>query len=279
MQLSRFWADGRERFGLVDGESFIDLSAAIGSFAELAERAQSDTLSSLSGPRFATADVTRLIPLTGHYRVFCAALNYRAHAAEVGQGIPKDPLIFFKLPESMLNPDAVVVTPAVTKFLDYEGELAVVIGKSGRDIPEASALDHVLGYTVMNEMSARDLQKRENNGRVTLDWFSGKALDAFAPVGPYIVTRDSVGNAADLQLSTWVNGTRVQNTRTSDLIFPVPRLISYISQRVMLKPFDVIATGTPGGVGETLGRRLEPGDLVEVTVSGVGTLRNRIGAA
>ncbi len=154
--------------------------------------------------------------------------------------------------------------------------MCVVIGRSGRDIPEDRALDHVLGYCTINEVSARDLQVRKDGPRPVMDWFSGKALDAIAPIGPYIVTRDSVPNAGNLAVKTWVNGTLVQDGRTSGLIFSVPRLISYLSQRVMLRPFDVIATGTPAGVGAAHGKALQPGETVEVSVEHVGTLSNVI---
>ena len=176
----------------------------------------------------------------------------------------------------MIDPDSPIPTPRITQFLDYEAELGVVIGRSGRDIPEARALDHVLGYCVVNEVSARDLQVRKDGPRPVVDWFSGKALDGVAPIGPWIVTRDSVSDAGDLGVQAWVNGERVQNSRTSQLIFSIPRMISYISQRVMLRPFDVIATGTPSGVGHARGRALQPGDVVKISVERIGELSNRV---
>jgi 2-keto-4-pentenoate hydratase/2-oxohepta-3-ene-1,7-dioic acid hydratase in catechol pathway len=281
VKITRFCAAGRERFGVVEKDQYCDLSGSLRDYAELASLCVVGNSDEVRGavaraPRFALSEVTRLVPLTGSYKVFCAALNYRDHVQEVKMEVPSQPLFFFKFPESMIDPDSAIPIPRITQFLDYEAELGVVIGRSGRDIPEERALDHVLGYCVVNEVSARDLQVRKDGARPIVDWFSGKGLDGVAPIGPWIVTRESVADAGDLGVQAWLNGELVQNSRTSQLIFSIPKMISYISQRVMLRPFDVIATGTPSGVGHARGRALQPGDVVKIGVEHVGELSNRI---
>jgi 2-keto-4-pentenoate hydratase/2-oxohepta-3-ene-1,7-dioic acid hydratase in catechol pathway len=214
--------------------------------------------------------------------VFCVGLNYRSHAAELAARgfngakaaedlIPPAPVVFSKVPESVVGPGAAIEIPAASSAIDYEAELAIVIGKGGRSIAAAQAMDHVFGYTIVNDVTARDLQKRHQQ------WLLGKSCDTFCPMGPWIVTRDAMdGTAARVQL--WVNGELRQDGNTSDLVFGIPAIIESISAALTLQPGDVIATGTPAGVGmaTTPPRWLKRGDVVKVQIEGIGVLENRV---
>jgi 2-keto-4-pentenoate hydratase/2-oxohepta-3-ene-1,7-dioic acid hydratase in catechol pathway len=202
-----------------------------------------------------------------------------AHARESGRArgaeprIPTVPVFFTKASTAMAGPfDDVPVDDAVTTQVDWEVELAVIIGKAGRDLPRSAALEHVFGYTAINDLSARDLQSQH------LQWFKGKSLDGFCPMGPVVVTADEFGDPQQKRLQSRVNGAGKQDSNTSDMIFPVPVIIEWLSKGLTLEPGDIIATGTPEGVG--MGRTppefLKDGDVVEVEVEGVGTLKNRI---
>jgi 2-keto-4-pentenoate hydratase/2-oxohepta-3-ene-1,7-dioic acid hydratase in catechol pathway len=211
--------------------------------------------------------------------IFCLGLNYLAHARESAQArgrevkIPEVPVIFTKAPTTANGPfDDVPVDPKVTEQVDWEVELGVVIGRTGRDLTRAAALGHVFGYTVINDVSARDLQSRH------IQWFKGKSLDGFCPMGPVVVTADEFGDPQRKRLTSRVNGVTKQDASTADMIFPVDVTLQWLSQGLTLEPGDIIATGTPEGVG--LGRTppefMTHGDVVEAEVEGIGTLRNRI---
>jgi 2-keto-4-pentenoate hydratase/2-oxohepta-3-ene-1,7-dioic acid hydratase in catechol pathway len=211
--------------------------------------------------------------------VFCLGLNYAAHAKESSQArgremkIPTVPVIFTKAPTTVSGPfEDVAVDRQATQQVDWEVELGVVIGKSGRDIAKADALDHVFGYTVINDLSARDLQQQH------MQWFKGKSLDGFCPMGPVLVTADEFGNPQTKRLQLRVNGVTKQDGSTGNMIFPVEVIIEWLSKGLTLEAGDVIATGTPEGVG--MGRTpqefLQNGDIVETEVEGIGTMRNRI---
>jgi 2-keto-4-pentenoate hydratase/2-oxohepta-3-ene-1,7-dioic acid hydratase in catechol pathway len=211
--------------------------------------------------------------------VFCLGLNYAAHAKESSQArgremkIPTVPVIFTKAPTTISGPFADVhVDRSATQQVDWEVELGVVIGTGGRNIARADALRHVFGYTVINDLSARDLQQQH------MQWFKGKSLDGFCPMGPVIVTADEFGDPQNKRLQLRVNGTTKQDGHTSNMIFPVDVIIEWLSKGLTLEPGDVIATGTPEGVG--MGRTpqefLVDGDVVETEVEGIGVLRNRI---
>jgi acylpyruvate hydrolase len=214
-------------------------------------------------------------PVLNPGAVVCVGLNYRSHILEMGRELPTSPTLFGKLPRALTDPYADVQLPAVSSKFDYEGELAVVIGRPGRDIDVADAWSHVAGLTVLNDVTARDFQRR------TLQWFAGKTFEATTPMGPWIVTPDEVGDLEDAELSLTVNGEARQRAHLGDLVFDVPTLVADLSRIVTLQPGDVIATGTPGGVGEPAGAFLRDGDVVQVTIDRVGTIRNtfRGGAA
>ncbi len=205
-------------------------------------------------------------------KLLCIGLNYRDHALEGGQPIPEVPVLFAKFPNCLIGSGAAIVLPAVAStMVDYEGELAVVIGRRCHAVSEAEALTFVAGYSVFNDVSARDYQRR------TSQWTIGKAFDTFGPMGPFLTTSDEVGDPQTLNLELTVNGERRQASNTSDMIFPVSHLVSYLSQVMTLVPGDVIATGTPAGVGSM--RKPEPswladGDVVRVSIDKLGVLEN-----
>jgi len=205
--------------------------------------------------------------------VFCLGRNYKEHAAERGAEAPPHPVYFTKPPECVLPPGGTIVHHAVTKELDYEVELAVVIGMAGRDIGMDAALGHVFGYTIVNDVTARDLQKRHGQ------WFKGKSLDTFCPMGPVLVTADEIPDPQTLAIALRVNGETRQSSHTSKMIFPVDECIAVLSQGFTLMPGDVIATGTPEGVGAALGKFLKKGDKIEAEVERIGVLANRVVAA
>jgi 2-keto-4-pentenoate hydratase/2-oxohepta-3-ene-1,7-dioic acid hydratase in catechol pathway len=202
--------------------------------------------------------------------VFCLGRNYKEHAAERGAEAPPHPVYFTKAPETVIAPGARIVRHACTNELDYEVELAVVIGTAGRDIPRARALEHVFGYTVINDVTARDLQKRHGQ------WFKGKSLDTFCPMGPVLVTADELPDPQTLAISLRVNGESRQSSHTSKMIFPVDECIAVLSLGFTLRPGDVIATGTPEGVGAATGKLLRVGDRIEAEVERIGVLANRV---
>jgi len=205
--------------------------------------------------------------------VFCLGQNYAAHAAESGNPPPTAPIYFTKPPTTVIGPDEAIPYPqGLTTRLDWEVELGVVIGRRGRDIPEARALDYVFGYTVFNDVSARDLQYR------TSQWFKGKSLDGSCPMGPLIVTADEISDPQRLRLQLSVNGVKKQDSNTSDMIFSVARILADLSAGMTLEPGDCISTGTPQGVGD--GRKppeyLKPGDVMDAEVERIGVLRNPV---
>ena len=202
--------------------------------------------------------------------VFCLGRNYADHAAERGAAVPEHPVYFTKPDTAVAGPGDEVLHHAVTKELDYEVELAVVIGTGGRDIARADALGHVFGYTIVNDVTARDLQKRHNQ------WFKGKSLDTFCPMGPVLVTADEIPDPQALAITMRVNGQVRQQSHTSKMIFPVAQCVEVLSQGMTLLPGDIIATGTPDGVGAATGNFLKAGDRMEAEVEGIGVLANRV---
>jgi 2-keto-4-pentenoate hydratase/2-oxohepta-3-ene-1,7-dioic acid hydratase in catechol pathway len=239
-------------------------------------------LDALAGPdarTFPLADVRLLAPLEPRQDLIALGLNYKTHVAEASGATqqaapPKQPILFGKAATSVIGPDAEIrIDPNVTTQVDWEVELAVVIGRSGRDIPADRAVDHIFGYTVANDVSARDLQFLDGG-----QWYRGKSLDTFCPLGPWIVTADELGDARGLRLTLRVNGVTKQDASTDDLIFAIPEIIASASSGRTLYPGDVILTGTPGGVG--FSRKppefLHAGDVVEAEIERIGVLRNAV---
>ena len=220
-------------------------------------------------------DGINFLPAVNASKVLAIGRNYIDHAIEGGAEPPKAPLIFNKLPNSLNAHEAPIVLPSVGTKIDYEAELAVVIGKRAKQVSEDEALAYVFGYTLINDVTARDLQRGDGQ------WTRGKGLDSFAPIGPFITTRDEIEDVQSLKIEGLLNGQVMQSSNTAKMIFKVAYLISYISQGITLEPGDVIATGTPEGVGffRDPPITLKPGDLFEVRIEKLGSLRNPVIAA
>jgi 2-keto-4-pentenoate hydratase/2-oxohepta-3-ene-1,7-dioic acid hydratase in catechol pathway len=218
------------------------------------------------------SEIEFLTPIARPGKIICVGLNYRSHLAEIGEAVPEYPILFLKPETSVIGHGQAIVLPRVSRQVDYEGELAVVIGRRGKYIEESDALSYVAGYTCANDVSANDLEFR------TSQWTSGKMLDTFCPLGPVLVTRDEIPDPGALRLRTTLNGKMVQEASTSDMVFSVPFLIRYISSLATLEPGDVILTGTPAGIGCNRKPQvfLQPGDQVSVNIEGIGTLCNPV---
>ena len=211
-----------------------------------------------------------VIPRPG--KILCVGLNYRAHVIETGREAPEYPLLFTRFAESQVGHEAPLIRPAASTRYDYEGELAVVIGRPARHVSRQAALEYVAGYACFNDGSVRDWQRHSTH------FTAGKNFVGSGAFGPWLVTRDEIGDPAALHLRTRVNGQEVQSAPTGDLVFDVPSLIEYASTFTRLEPGDVLATGTPSGVGAYREPRLwlKPGDVVEVEIEGIGVLRNPV---
>ena len=277
MKLASFITADRASYGLIVDADLVDLGARLGTrFPTLREALAGDAQGEIARavgakPDLALADVTLLPPITAPDKIVCIGLNYRAHAAEAGLKVPEHPSLFLRLANTLVPHCGALVRPSVSSAMDYEGELAVVIGRGGHHIAAATALDHVAGYACFNDGSLRDYQRQHS---VTV----GKNFLATAGFGPWLVTSDEIPDPSQLTLTTRLNGAEVQHGETADMIFSVPQIISYVSVFTRLEPGDVISTGTPPGVG--MARHpplwLKPGDVVEVEISRIGVLRNAV---
>ncbi len=218
------------------------------------------------------SSVTFEAPLPRPGKIVALGKNYLDHIEETGSEVPEFPVIFAKFPSSVIGPDDFIPIPSVTSKIDWEVELGVVIGKNCRDVSEKKALDYVAGYTIVNDVTARDLQMSDGQ------WIRGKSLDGFCPIGPCIVTRDELGDASNLKMHTKVNGVIKQESSTSNMLFNVAQVVSYLSNSFTLEPGDVIATGTPSGVGFVRNppEFLKAGDKVEAYIARIGYLRNKV---
>jgi 2-keto-4-pentenoate hydratase/2-oxohepta-3-ene-1,7-dioic acid hydratase in catechol pathway len=248
-------------------EQLSELSAVLAGGADVRERVRA--VAALEGREVAEAEFGPAVPAPR--RIICVGLNYREHALEGGREPPSWPELFVRGADSVAAPFADLVKPALSERFDFEGELGVLIGSGGRYIRAADALDAVAGFVVVNDGTAREWQ------RASRQWTAGKNFDATMPIGPELVTADEV-DISDLLLTTRLNGEVMQSARTSDMIFDVPRTIEHISSFTTLRPGDVIATGTPSGVGfaRTPPVWLVPGDLIEVTIEGIGRIANHV---
>jgi 2-keto-4-pentenoate hydratase/2-oxohepta-3-ene-1,7-dioic acid hydratase in catechol pathway len=234
------------------------------------------------------SDVRLRAPVPAPRKLFCLAGNFQDHIEEGGEKMDsqdKETPRFFMKPAStcVIGPEDSIRIPPVARAIDWEGELAVVLGRRGKRIPRDQALDYVAGYTNMNDVSERKLKiwprSEDRPQDKWFDWLNGKWLDSAAPMGPWIVTTDEIGDPQDLQISTYVNGDRKQHNNTSQMLVPVANLIEYISAIVTLEPGDVISTGTISGVGNVSGEFLKPGDQVEIKISKIGVLENPVAAS
>jgi 2-keto-4-pentenoate hydratase/2-oxohepta-3-ene-1,7-dioic acid hydratase in catechol pathway len=220
------------------------------------------------------ADVARLLAPLVPVNIMCIGLNYKRHAEESGMAVPERPVLFIKPTSTLANPDQEILYPPSEEF-DYECELGVIIGKPCKNVSKDDALDYVLGYTCVNDLSARDWQLKLDK-----QWARGKSFDTFCPIGPVLVTTDEIPNPNNLRIQTRISGETLQNSHTSDMIFDVKTIISYLSEGTTLLPGTLILTGTPEGVGmgRTPKRWLNPGDVCEIEIENIGVLKNTVGA-
>jgi 2-keto-4-pentenoate hydratase/2-oxohepta-3-ene-1,7-dioic acid hydratase in catechol pathway len=277
MRLASYQVDGQARYGAVVEDGVVDLVARVGDrWPTLCAAITAGTLPAIAaivgaaGPDHALEAVTLAPVIPDPDKILCVGLNYRSHASEVGRALPPHPSVFSRLHNTLLAHGGAIVRPRVSTNLDFEGELAVIVGRRCRHVPEPEALSVVAGYSCFNDASVRDFQKHS----VT----AGKNFPATGALGPWLVTADAIADPQALRLTTRLNGAVVQDDTTDHMIYPVARIIAYLSTFTTLEPGDVVATGTPAGVG--LGRDpplwMKAGDTIEVEIAGVGMLRNRV---
>ena len=267
--------DGSSSYGTTDGTAIHDAGVELaGTYADLRAvlAAGAETELGGLGPAIAFTDATLLPPVPNPDKILCIGLNYLAHIEETGRNKPEYPPVFTRYPSSLVGHGVPMVRPKASRDFDYEGELAIVIGKGGRHISEADSWDHIAGYTCFNDGSIRDYQMH------TSQYWPGKSFQSSGAMGPWIITRDEIADITASQLTTRVNGNIEQQTLINDLAITIPEIIAYVSTVIELLPGDVIATGTPGGVGKFRKPQLylEPGMTVEVEIEGVGTLSNGV---
>jgi 2-keto-4-pentenoate hydratase/2-oxohepta-3-ene-1,7-dioic acid hydratase in catechol pathway len=283
MRLMSFEHGGRSAAGVRLGDQVVPVAALAGfpddpiallegGVAGL-QRLGAAAAAAPASARLALAGLRRLMPIARPGKVVCIGLNYALHAKEGGNPIPDYPAVFLRVQTSLVGPDQPMLRPPCSSKLDYEAELAIIVGKRARNVPEATALDHVAAYSLFNDGSLRDYQRKSTQ------WTMGKNFDATGAFGPELVSADELPpGAAPLRITARVDGQTVQDSTTGDMIFPVARIISIVSEVMTLEPGDVIATGTPSGVGyaRTPPLFLAPGMTVEVEVEGIGVLRNTV---
>ena len=277
MRLASFIIDGERGYGLVVDDAILPATTAFrAQFADvqavLAAGAMQQLPDNVVAALPASADILFLPPLPRPGKILCVGVNYRAHIEEMGRSVPEYPVVFTRFASSLVGHRVALIRPAVSQQYDFEGELAVVIGKAARHGPRQQALDHVEGYTCFMDGSVRDWQR--HTGQFT----PGKNFDNSGAMGPWLVTADEIPDPASLHLETRVNGKRMQSGELADLVFDIPALLEYCSTFTELQPGDVIATGTPGGVGaaRTPPTWLQPGDRVEIEIGQIGILESPV---
>lgn len=278
MKYASYRKDGENGFGAAVGDGVVALKGKIGGAASLAELLEQDGLAEAAGyasgraPDIALSEIAFLPVIPQPSKVICVGLNYLAHAKEADRGIGEHPVIFHRFADSLIGHREALLRPRVSERHDYEGELAVIIGKGGRHIPPERAMEHVAGYACFNDSSIRDWQFH------TGQYGMGKNFLATGGFGPWMVTADEIPDWRALTLETWLNGERMQQGALKDLAFDIPSLIAYVSKALPWRPGDILVTGTPSGVG--FARKppifLKPGDKVEVRIPGVGVLENPV---
>jgi 2-keto-4-pentenoate hydratase/2-oxohepta-3-ene-1,7-dioic acid hydratase in catechol pathway len=276
MKLLQFYHlqdQGRKlQVGILEGDSTVITLNTNGAVREVIRQSNVEALKveTEGAVTYSLNEVKLLSPVTDPEKIICIGLNYHDHVIESNMQVPKVPVLFPKYNNCLTGHGDDVVIPREVSQCDYEVELAVVIGKTAKRVSKETAMDYVFGYTVLNDVSARDIQLNEPQ------WTRGKTIDGFAPMGPWIVTTDEIENPGELGISLKLNGVTMQNSNTRELIFDIPYLVSFLSNTITLQPGDIISTGTPPGVG--MGKKpqvwLKPGDVVEATIEGIGTLRN-----
>jgi 2-keto-4-pentenoate hydratase/2-oxohepta-3-ene-1,7-dioic acid hydratase in catechol pathway len=275
MRLIRFGTAGREKPGLWQAGKIVDLRGIFPDIPDIGERFFSDgwlrRIEKIKDPG-QKLDVRLGCPINRPSKIICLGLNYLDHREESGFEKPQKPLLFSKTPNALTGPFDPILLPQSCDQIDWEAELAVIIGKAGKRIAASKALDYVAGFSVMNDVSGRQAQFSDGQ------WFRGKSFDTFAPMGPALVSFDEIGNLDNLKVTARVNGELMQDGNSADMLFDIPTIIAFISQDITLVPGDIISTGTPAGVG--IFRQppvlLKAGDVVECAVEGIGTIRNTI---
>jgi 2-keto-4-pentenoate hydratase/2-oxohepta-3-ene-1,7-dioic acid hydratase in catechol pathway len=275
MRLVSYRSERGDRAGILREGAVVDCWDALGgegrSVRDLLASGRLGDLKGIEGRAQAEAEL--LPPIPDPEKIVCIGLNYRAHAAEAGLDPPSSPTIFGKYRNALVADGATVALPAASAKVDFEAEIAFVVGSPAKEVDEANALDHVAGYTLLNDLSARDLQF------ATPQWMAGKVFDGSAPCGPALVTADEAGPHDAIEFALDLNGKRMQESSTSDLIFGVPALVAELSRLMTLEPGDIVSTGTPSGVGSTRDPRvwLQPGDEIVISSPQLGELRTAIG--
>jgi len=292
LKLANFEKDGIVRAGIVKGGRIYDISEAAAA-AKLKRLRSATSVEQLlepgllkelsrseakltSGTGIALKSVKLKSPILYPEKIIMVAVNYGSHGKETKTPPPPYPYFFTKFRNAIVGPEEAIIAPKSSKKVDWEVELAVVIGKEGKDIKKEKAYDHVAGYTVSNDISFRDFQSQKNES-LGLNWVKGKAMDASLPLGPWLVTSDEIGDPHDLELSLTVNGDRKQKANTGEMLIRIDELVSYASIGNTLRPGDIISTGTPEGIAAATGQPfLKDGDVVEAKVEKIGTLRNPV---
>jgi 2-keto-4-pentenoate hydratase/2-oxohepta-3-ene-1,7-dioic acid hydratase in catechol pathway len=284
MRLATMQTTSGPRAVVLHGAAFVDLHATDPAMPyrvrELLEggpsmlKAAAETAQRADAVRHDSMRARLLPPVPDPAKIICIGLNYRDHAAESGAAIPAEPILFSKYATALTGHDSPIVLPPVSREVDYEAELVIVVGKKGKNIQPEQAMEYVAGYTIGHDVSARDWQLKKEGKQ----WMAGKTFDTFAPTGPVLVTRDEVADPHNLAIRLRLNGQVMQNSSTKQLIFGVGALLAYLSQVFTLEPGDLIFTGTPPGVGFVKKPPvfLQPGDVVEVEIEGLGILRNPV---
>ncbi|HLE75762.1 MAG TPA: fumarylacetoacetate hydrolase family protein [Candidatus Bathyarchaeia archaeon] len=291
MKIARYCYRNEESYGVINQRTVLSLPALAKRFKkevpqkiedfiaqgkktietteDLIKKASGNDVEIFSAPLNA---VTLLAPIAFPPKIICLGLNYFDHAAETDSAIPDEPIIFMKPHTTIIGPNENILKPSFVKKLDYEGELAIVMGKKAKNIPVSEAKEYIFGYTILNDVSARDFQFKDGQ------WTRGKSFDTFAPTGPCITTTNQLRDTDNLAVRTWVNGELRQNSTTRNMAFNVSEIVHHLSRVMTLEPCDVIATGTPSGVGFAMKppKFLQHGDVIRIEIEGIGVLENTV---
>jgi len=291
LKIARYRHKNKEHYGILNQQSVLSLPTLAKHFNErlpqsveefvasgeqalrtaeaLLRKAEASSVKNVSAP---ITEVALLAPIASPPKIICLGLNYVDHAAETRAAVPDEPVIFMKPHTTIIGPNENIIKPSFVHQLDYEGELAIVMGKKAKNVPVSEAAKHVFGYTILNDVSARDFQFKDGQ------WTRGKSFDTFAPTGPCITTANQLSDTANLAVRTWVNGELRQNSTTRNMAFSVSEIVHHLSRVMTLEPCDVIATGTPAGVGFAMKppKYLQNGDVVRIEIEGIGTLENTV---
>jgi len=292
VKLVRYRAGDEENYGLIDHDKVVSLphlsksmneefpkriedlimkgTAEVGNAERVLEKATEKEIRDAS---FQTQNLTLLAPIVYPPKIICLGLNYKDHIEEQRAETPDEPIIFMKPRTAIIGPKENIIKPSFVKQLDYEGELAVVVGKKAKNVSTSDATDYIFGYTILNDVSARDFQFKDKQ------WTRGKGFDTFAPTGPCITTKNQLRDTTNLRIRTWVNDELRQDSTTRNMIFDISEIVHQISRFMTLEPLDLIATGTPKGVGFAMKpspKFLKNNDMVRIEIEGIGTLENRV---